>query len=89
MVRQILWLFLKPSFPVVQRVLNLPFINPHLSKIYAINRELIPFLELMDIATLLRFEVEGYRRTGEKLSLLVRPDLRLRRRACAGNRELI
>ena len=32
-------------FPLVQRVLNPPFINPHLPKMYRICREFIPYLE--------------------------------------------
>ena len=30
-------------FPVVQRVLNPPFINPHLPKMYGICPEFVPF----------------------------------------------
>jgi hypothetical protein len=60
-------------FPVVHRVLNPPFINPHLAKMYAINRELIPFVESPDIALLLRLEVEEYTRR-EKLPVRRRPD---------------
>jgi hypothetical protein len=40
-------------FPVVQRVLNPPFINPHLPKMYRICRELIPYLEEEDVAPLI------------------------------------
>jgi hypothetical protein len=32
-------------FPVVQQVLNPPFINPHLPKMYRIYRQLLPYLE--------------------------------------------
>ena len=49
-------------YPAVQRVLNPPFINPHLPKMYAINRELIPYLETKDIPPLIRLEVMEYAR---------------------------
>jgi hypothetical protein len=49
-------------FPAVQRVLNPPFINPHLPKMYRILRELAPHLEKQDIASLLRLEVAEYAR---------------------------
>jgi hypothetical protein len=57
-------------FPVVQRVLNPPFINPHLPKMYRIYREFLPYLREEDILALVRLEVTEY--TGrpklEKLS---------------------
>ncbi|MGB3210633.1 MAG: hypothetical protein WBB19_08025 [Desulforhopalus sp.] len=59
-------------FPVVHKVLNPPFINPHLAKMYAINRELVVFLEPSDIASLLRVEVQEYTRR-EKLPPLAEP----------------
>ena len=59
-------------FPAVHRVINPPFINPHLSKMYAINREFLPYLQAKDIASLLRIEVEEYTRR-EKLPALARP----------------
>jgi len=49
-------------FPTVQRVLNPPFINPHLPKMYAINRELKSYLKKDDIPPMVRFEVMEYTR---------------------------
>ena len=56
-------------FPVVQRVLNPPFINPHLPKLYAINRHLVPYLKKSDIPALVQLEVAEYaqRQKREKL----------------------
>ena len=44
-------------FAVVQRVLNPPYINPHLPKMYAIYRYLIPYLKPAEIAALVRIEI--------------------------------
>ena len=44
-------------FAVVQRVLNPPYINPHLPKMYAIYRYFIPFLTPDEISALVRLEV--------------------------------
>jgi hypothetical protein len=49
-------------FPVVQRVLNPPFINPHLPKMYGVCRELVPFLSQDKIAALVSLEVREYAR---------------------------
>lgn len=49
-------------FPLVQRVLNPPFINPHLPKMYRIYRELIPYLKKDEIPALIRLEVNEYTR---------------------------
>ena len=49
-------------FPVVQRVLNPPYINPHLPKMYGVCREFIPYLEPGEIAPLVRLEVGEYTR---------------------------
>ena len=49
-------------FPAVQRVLNPPFINPHLPKMYAICRELLPYMETDDIPALLFMETMEYAR---------------------------
>jgi hypothetical protein len=49
-------------FPVVQRVLNPPFINPHLPKMYRICREFIPYLSLNRIGALVSLEVTEYAR---------------------------
>ena len=49
-------------FPAVQRVLNPPFINPHLPKMYAVTRELKAYLQKDEIPPLLRLEVIEYTR---------------------------
>ena len=49
-------------FPVVQQVLNPPFINPHLPKMYAIYRELIPYLEKDRVASFVALEIREYAR---------------------------
>ena len=49
-------------FPVVQRVLNPPFINPHLPKMYRICRYLLPYLRKEDLPAFLRLEVAEYAR---------------------------
>ncbi|MFW2368519.1 MAG: hypothetical protein ACN4GW_19050 [Desulforhopalus sp.] len=66
------WAIHDALFPVVHRVLNPPFINPHLAKMYAINRELVQYLDPADIALLLRVEIEEYTRR-DKLSFVDRP----------------
>lgn len=47
-------------FPAVQRILNPPFINPHLPKMYRICRDFIPYLSKEDIPSLVRLEVTEY-----------------------------
>jgi len=47
-------------FPLVQRVLNPPFINPHLPKMYRIYRELVPYLKKDEIPLFVRLEVNEY-----------------------------
>ena len=47
-------------FPVVQRVLNPPFINPHLPKMYRICREFVPLLNQEEIRRLVSLEVNEY-----------------------------
>jgi hypothetical protein len=49
-------------FPVVQRVLNPPFINPHLPKMYRNCRYLVPYLRKEDLPAFLRLEVAEYAR---------------------------
>ncbi len=49
-------------YPLVQRVTNPPFINPHLPKMYAINQELASYLKTEDLGPLLALEVEEYAR---------------------------
>ncbi len=66
------WTVHEALFPVVHRVLNPPFINPHLAKMYAINREFVHFLEPADIGLLVRLEIEEYTRR-EKLPFLGKP----------------
>jgi hypothetical protein len=59
-------------FPLVQRVLNPPFINPHLPKMYAIIREFLPCLEEADIPPLVRLEITEYT-SRPKAAALARP----------------
>jgi hypothetical protein len=56
-------------FQVVQHVLNPPFINPHLPKMYHICRELFPYLEKDQITDLVRLEVEEYTRRSKLRSI--------------------
>jgi hypothetical protein len=49
-------------FPVVQRVMNPPFINPHLPKMYRICRELAPYLPPDKFGALVFLEVSEYSR---------------------------
>jgi hypothetical protein len=49
-------------FPLVQRVLNPPFINPHLPKMYRIIREFLPYLTEGDVPPLVRLEINEYTR---------------------------
>jgi hypothetical protein len=49
-------------FPIVQQVLNPPYINPHLPKMYGVCREFIPYLEPKEIGPLVRLEVIEYTR---------------------------
>jgi len=57
-----IWGIHQSLFPVVQRVLNPPFINPHLPKMYRIYRELRPYLGEDDIRAFVRLEVIEYAR---------------------------
>ena len=59
-------------FPLVQRVLNPPFINPHLPKMHGIIREFLPCLEEEDLPALVRLEINEYTRR-PKSALLARP----------------
>lgn len=47
-------------FPLVQRVQNPPFINPHLPKMYRICREFLPYLRQDDIPALVKLEIYEY-----------------------------
>jgi hypothetical protein len=49
-------------FETVQRVQNPPFINPHLPKMYAICRELVPCLSEAKIGAFLSLEIREYAR---------------------------
>jgi hypothetical protein len=49
-------------FPLAQRVMNPPFINPHLPKMYRIYRELIPYLKKDEIPALIRLEITEFAR---------------------------
>ena len=49
-------------FPVAQRVLNPPFINPHLPKMYSIYRELVPYLEKDRVAHFVALEIREFAR---------------------------
>ena len=49
-------------FPLVQRVENPPFINPHLPKMYGIIREFSPCLTVDDLPDLVRLEINEYTR---------------------------
>jgi hypothetical protein len=58
-------------FPVIQRVLNPPFINPHFPKMHGICRELLPYLGNEEIAALVHLEVTGCARRPKLKSLPV------------------
>jgi hypothetical protein len=49
-------------FPAVQRVLNPPFINPHLPKMHRIYRQLRPYLKKDEIPPLISLELTEYTR---------------------------
>jgi hypothetical protein len=49
-------------FPVVQRVMNPPFINPHLPKMYRIYSELAPRIDRAHLPALVRLEINEYAR---------------------------
>jgi hypothetical protein len=49
-------------YPIAQRVLNPPFINPHLPKMYRVCREFIPYLSEEEIPLLVRLEISEYTR---------------------------
>ena len=56
------WEIHRSLFPMVQRVMNPPFINPHLPKMYRIYRDLVPYLSPDRIAALVSLEVSEYAR---------------------------
>lgn len=49
-------------FPLVQRVLNPPYINPHLPKMYSIYREFLSYLNREEILLLVMLEINEYTR---------------------------
>lgn len=49
-------------YPIVQGVLNPPYINPHLPKMYGIVRELSGYLEPEELAALVGLEIQEYAR---------------------------
>ncbi|MEO0249878.1 MAG: hypothetical protein ABIN58_10175 [candidate division WOR-3 bacterium] len=49
-------------FPAVQRVLNPPFINPHLPKMYGVCRDFVPYLSREGVASLVYLELVEYAR---------------------------
>lgn len=57
-----LWDIHQSLFPVVQEVLNPPFINPHLPKMYAICREFFPMIGSDEAAPLVGLEISEYAR---------------------------
>jgi hypothetical protein len=59
-------------FPLVQRVTNPPFINPHLPKMYGIIRAFFPCLEEDDLPSLVRLEINEYTRR-PKSAVLEKP----------------
>jgi hypothetical protein len=61
-------------YPVVQQVMNPPFINPHLPKVYSIYRELLPYLKQNEIVPFIQLEVTEYAKR-PKLGKLPRPTL--------------
>jgi hypothetical protein len=56
-------------FPSVQRVLNPPFINPHLPKMYRIYRQLMPYLEKDEIPAFIGLELREYARRPKREKL--------------------
>ena len=58
-------------YPIVQQVLNPPFINPHLPKMFNICRDLFPYLETDEILNLVSLEIHEYARR-PKMKRIVR-----------------
>jgi hypothetical protein len=56
------WAIHLSLFPVAQRVLNPPFINPHLPKMHGIYRELAAYLSEAEIPALIRLEINEFAR---------------------------
>ncbi|HEY3307011.1 MAG TPA: hypothetical protein VGJ93_01025 [Desulfuromonadaceae bacterium] len=49
-------------FPLAQRVLNPPFINPHLPKMHAIYRKFLPYVMEDDLPSLVHLEIKEFAR---------------------------
>jgi len=60
-------------FPLVQRVTNPPFINPHLPKMHGIIREFLPYLTSDDLPALVRLEINEYARRPKSAALAKPP----------------
>jgi hypothetical protein len=56
------WAIHLSLFPLAQRVLNPPFINPHLPKMHGIYRELAAYLSEEEIPALIRLEINEFAR---------------------------
>ncbi|MBI4188770.1 MAG: hypothetical protein HY529_06155 [Chloroflexi bacterium] len=56
------WTIHQALFPLTQRVMNPPYINPHLPKMYRICREFLPYLAEDEIPALVRLEINEYTR---------------------------
>ncbi len=56
------WLIHLSLFPVAQRVLNPPFFNGHMPKMYGVCRDLISYLEKDEILALVQLEINEYAR---------------------------
>ena len=63
-------------FPGVQRVLNPPFINPHLPKMYNICRDFAPYLSKEGISSLVYLELIEYARRAKLEELTPKPSPR-------------
>lgn len=66
------WEIHQSLFPLVQRVTNPPFINPHLPKMHGVIRELVPYLAPGDLPALVRLEINEYTRR-PKSALMAKP----------------
>jgi len=67
------WAIHNALFPQAQKILNPPFINPHLPKMHAICRELVPKMAEDDLPALVRLEVSEYARRPKLAQFAVRP----------------
>lgn len=67
------WSVHKALFEVSLRVLNPPFINPHLPKMYGIDRELASYLKKPELELLVQLEIREFAQRN-KLKPLVKPE---------------